>query len=398
MRWISDAALRRIRGELARGVGDEGPPVFGNGRADATGGDEGATTTACNAAAAAPPGSGVESLQPPRPDTAGTRYEVLERLAAGGMGIVYRARDRELDREVALKVLQAGPVPPGAKARMLQEARILGRLEHPGIVPIHDVGRLPDGRTFYAMKLVRGRRLDEQAGAADSLGDLLRLFGRICDAVAFAHAHGVVHRDLKPENVMVGSFGEVLVMDWGVAKVLGGLRDGAEPSASAARPETARVTQTGMVIGTPGYMAPEQERGETDRVDERSDVFALGAILRFLMEEWDRRDAGEGTVAGAVSREGFRKRERTGAKQGAVPRPLAAICRRAMASGPAQRYSSVSDLAADVARFADGLPVSAYREGPLERAGRLFTKYRTPILLVLAYLLMRLLLLLVART
>ncbi|MGH8189475.1 MAG: serine/threonine-protein kinase, partial [Steroidobacteraceae bacterium] len=150
---------------------------------------------------------------------AGDRYELKEEVGRGGMGVVFRARDRELERDVAVKVLHARAT--GAADRLLQEARILGRLEHPGIVPIHDVGTLPDGRVLYVMKLVRGSRLDHHVARDGALADKLRIFDRLCDAVAFAHAHGIIHRDLKPENVMIGAFGEVLVLDWGVAKVQG---------------------------------------------------------------------------------------------------------------------------------------------------------------------------------
>lgn len=260
------------------------------------------------------------------PDLAGTKYEVVEELARGGMGTIYLARDRELEREVALKVLNV----PETADRMRQEARILARLEHPGIVPVHDVGTLPDGRVFYAMKLVRGRRLDEWA-EGQGLGERLRAFQKICETMAFAHAHGVIHHDLKPENIMVGAFGEVLVMDFGVA-----------------------------VAGTPGYMAPEQERGEAG---QWSDVYALGAILRFL--------AGE---------------------QG--PKPLRAVWERATAAAHHQRYAGVQELSSEVGRYVAGERVLAYREGILERVERLAARHRTAVLLVVAYLLMRVLLLL----
>ena len=161
------------------------------------------------------------------PDLFGTRYRLLERVARGGMGVVYAAHDEMLDRRVALKVLDV-PAADGDFARRLnREARVLARLEHPGIVPVHDVGTLSDGRIFYTMKFVEGQRLDEHIETVTSLPDRLRLFSRICDAVGFAHARGVLHRDLKPANVMVGAFGEVLVMDWGLAKIL------REPSAEA---------------------------------------------------------------------------------------------------------------------------------------------------------------------
>ncbi|HVG09562.1 MAG TPA: serine/threonine-protein kinase [Thermoanaerobaculia bacterium] len=278
------------------------------------------------------------------PDLAGTPYEIAGIIGQGGMGTVYLARDRDLDREVALKVVQ---LHQEDTERMLREARILARLEHPGVVPVHDVGVLPDGRAWYVMKRVRGSRLDEHARSL-SLPDRLRAFERICEAVAFAHAHGVIHRDLKPENVMVGPFGEVLVMDWGVAKLRG------EGEAH------------GTVLGTPGYMAPEQERGEVERIDERADVYALGAILSFLLQ---------------------------GEEQ--IPRPLAAIRSRAMAAEPDGRYPNVRELSADLGFYLDGLPVAAYRESLVEQAARLFRRYRAPILIVLAYLLMRALLILI---
>src|SRR5262249_31442166 len=142
------------------------------------------------------------------------RYELAEPIGRGGMGTVYRAHDRVLDRAVALKVLHRAPADAAARARMVREARVMARLEHPGVVPVHDAGELPDGRFFYAMKLVRGRRLDEEAARRTDLAERLRLFQKICEAVAFAHAQGVLHRDLKPQNVMAGEFGEVLVLDW----------------------------------------------------------------------------------------------------------------------------------------------------------------------------------------
>ncbi len=347
-----------------------------------------------------------------RPELSGTRYELVETIGRGGMGTVWLARDRDLDREVALKVVHLPEGEGQETERMLREARILARLEHPGIVPVHDVGLLPDGRVFYAMKRVRGSRLDEHARTLPLTGRL-RAFERICEAVAFAHAHGVIHRDLKPENVMVGPFGEVLVLDWGVAKdltpcpplpspplppgegerswcsekVACSTPSGISSSKSldlAGKPELGppspggrggdgrggqgvrSSTAHGTVLGTPGYMAPEQARGEVERIDERTDVYALGAILAYLL-------AGEEPVH----------------------RPLDAIRRRAMAEAPEQRYPGVQELAADLSRYLAGLAVSAHREGLLERVGRFVRRYRTPILLILAYLLVRAILLLV---
>ena len=154
-----------------------------------------------------------------RPEPAGGRYEIREPVGQGGMGTVYRAYDRELEREVALKVLRPDLVDAEAAPRLEREARILARLEHPGIVPVHDAGTLSDGRVFYVMKLVRGEGLEEFASRA-TLTEILRLFLRVCETIGFAHARGVVHRDLKPSNIMVGAFGEVLVLDWGIARIL----------------------------------------------------------------------------------------------------------------------------------------------------------------------------------
>lgn len=309
------------------------------------------------------------------PDLSGTRYEPIEFVARGGMGVVFRVRDRDLDRDVALKVLSTVQMNEDARARMLTEARVLARLEHPGIVPVHDVGALPDGRVFYTMKFVRGSRLDEYAAARRDLNDLLRVFLRICEAVAFAHAEGVVHRDLKPGNIMVGAFGEVLVMDWGVAKILGtgGEAAPAPPVRPVDPPDgTPETTATGSILGTPGYMAPEQARGEPALVDARSDVFALGALLRLLAES------------------------AAGAERG-VPRRLRAIHARAAAAEPAGRYASVEALADDVIRYMTGRSVNAYREPWFERAARLAGRHRTAIALVLMYLLMRILVFLADR-
>jgi serine/threonine-protein kinase len=281
------------------------------------------------------------------PELPGDRYEVLEPIGEGGMGRVYRARDRVLDREVALKVLRAEVTGPDWAERLEREARILARLEHPGVVPVHDVGTLADGRIYYLMKLIRGQRLDQFAREA-TLATRLRAFLRICDTVSFAHAHGVVHRDLKPSNVMIGAFGEVMVLDWGIARLAGTPDEG-----------------PGTVLGTPGFMAPEQASGAIDLVGERTDVYALGAILRVVTTP----------IEPAPS----------------PPRPLVAIWTRAMAPAAADRFATVAELAAEVTRFLDGEPVRSYREPLVERLARWYSKYQTAILLVLAYLTMRLL-------
>jgi len=256
------------------------------------------------------------------PDFSGTRYRLKNEIARGGMGAVYEAEDFELGRSVAVKVLAT------------HEARVIAKLEHPGIVPVHDAGTLPDGRVFYVMKLVRGRTL--------AATDPLRLFLRVCEAVAFAHSRGVIHCDLKPSNVMVGEFGEVLVMDWGVAKPVGAAAIG----------------------GTRGFMPPEQERGEP--LDPTADVFALGCMLRLMATE-------------------------------PMPRRLAAVIAKCTAEDRRNRYPSARELATDIAHFIDGEPVSAHRENVFERAGRWLDRNRAVVALILGYLVMRAIVLLVAR-
>ena len=224
------------------------------------------------------------------------RYRIDGEIARGGMGAVLKGRDPDLGRDVALKVLREDHRDkPDLIRRFIEEAQIGGQLQHPGIVPIYELGTFTDRRPFFSMKLVKGQtlaeRLDDRAAPADDLPRLLSIYEAICQTVAYAHARGVIHRDLKPSNVMVGSFGEVQVMDWGLAKVLprGGVVDDARAGVSG-REETVIATarsgsdepglsHAGSVMGTPSYMAPEQARGEVDQVDERADVFALGSIL-----------------------------------------------------------------------------------------------------------------------
>jgi serine/threonine protein kinase len=323
------------------------------------------------------------------PDLSGTRYRLLERVARGGMGVVYAAEDEKLERRVALKVLDVPGADGDLANRLIREARVLARLEHPGIVPVHDVGTLSDGRVFYTMKFVEGQRLDKHIETVESVQDRLRLFSRICDAVAFAHARGVLHRDLKPANIMVGPFGEVLVMDWGLAKILRGEAQNANRSADPEatiferpkRPSNANdsakgsvITGHGTVMGTPGYMSPEQARGEVEALDARSDIFSLGALLRFILTQR--------TPAGFTPR---------------LDRSLEAICTKASAERRESRYSTVQELGLDISRYLDGLAVGAHRESIFDKIGRFYRRYRFFILLILAYLVMRVVLLLILK-
>ena len=243
------------------------------------------------------------------PDLTGTRYELECELGRGGMGVVYQARDRGLDRRIALKVLD---VPLDG------EAKLIARLEHPAVVPIYETGTLPDGRTFYAMKLVGGARLDRYIAGDPSLADRLRAIRRVGEALAFAHTRGVIHRDLKPQNVMAGEFGEVYVMDWGVE----------------------------AVAGTPAFRAPDAH------LDERSDIYALGALLRFVLP--------------------------------APAQPaLRAIAAKAMSANPADRYPGVPAFLADMERFEQGFAVEAWPE-PWWHSLRRFGKRNAVLLGLLA--------------
>src|SRR5262249_45122461 len=224
-------------------------------------------------------------------DGAAGRYEFLGEIARGGMGAVLKARDPALGRDLALKILlDRHRERTDLVDRFVEEAQICGQLQHPGAVPVYELGPRGDRRPFFTMKLVKGRTLATllEERTEPDLPRFLSIFEAVCQTVAYAHARGVIHRDLKPSNVMVGSFGEVQVMDWGLAKVLP--RDGEKARAERAAPtetvvatlrsqEDSDLSQAGSVLGTPAYMAPEQARGETGVVDRRADVFALGSIL-----------------------------------------------------------------------------------------------------------------------
>jgi serine/threonine protein kinase len=232
------------------------------------------------------------------PPTRADQYELGDEIARGGMGVVYRATDTALGREVAVKVLQERFAPDsGAARRFLDEGRITGQLQHPAIPPVHGVGTLPDGRPFLAMKLIKGRTLAEdltdRPDPSHDRGRFLADFEKVCQAVGYAHAHRVIHRDPKPANVMVGNFGEVQVMDWGLAKVLRPPGGGPRPPAPTDETLGTEIrttrgsddlhTQAGSMLGTPAFMPPEQAGGELDRIDERSDVFGLGAMLCVIL-------------------------------------------------------------------------------------------------------------------
>jgi serine/threonine protein kinase len=320
--------------------------------------------------------------------TGGFTYEVQGEIARGGMGTVLRAVDQGIRREVAVKFL-LDPDDPGHRARFLEEAQITGQLEHPNIVPIHQLGVHADGRCFFSMKMVKGRSLADilkaQAGGEGgwTLVRLLNVLTAVCNAVAYAHNRGVIHRDLKPANVMVGDFGEVYVMDWGLAKLLGkGPGDCGQPSAGAStqvatsRGVDAQLTQAGAILGTPAYMPPEQALGQP--VDERCDVYALGAILYEILTLTPPAGRGDrvpvllrvakGTIEPPAQRAPAR------ARQGWVPPELSAIALKALAKDPAGRYQSVEALKHDVELFLEGRSVSAKRDTAWEMFRKLLKR------------------------
>jgi WD40 repeat protein len=300
------------------------------------------------------------------------RYERLGEHARGGIGTITRARDRELGRALAIKEIRA---PEGrAVARFVREARITMRLEHPSIVPVHDAGRWESGEPFYAMKLVAGRTLKEVVREKGTVADRMTLLPNIiavADAMAYAHEEGVIHRDLKASNVLVGAFGETIVIDWGLAKDLSMADDPAERDASPYR-RMADATEVGTVVGTPSFMPPEQARGE--EVDERADVYALGALLYFVF-------TGKVPHEGASSAEvlaSVREQPPTPVAELApgIPSDLVAIVERAMARDKDARYASAKELAGDLKRFQAGQMVAAHRYSVTERAVRWVRRHK----------------------
>ncbi len=302
-------------------------------------------------------------------------YELGDAIGHGGMGVVYRARDLALDREVAVKFLRGRYAPGSATAqRFLEEARITARLQHPGIPPVHQVGTLLEGRPYLAMKLIRGRTLAElleSDGAHPTRW--LGVFEAISQAVGYAHAQGVVHRDLKPANVMVGDHGEVQVMDWGLAKVLGAAPEPAIHTSNPAetidhRPEPrplresdGSITHAGSVLGTPQFMPPEQAAGEIDKISERTDVFGLGAVLCVLLTGQPPFDGAtaETTRLNAVrgkTEAAFARLDACGAEADVV-----ALCKRCLAFEPNDRPATGAAVAQAVA---------AIRQQAEERAKR----------------------------
>jgi WD40 repeat protein len=299
------------------------------------------------------------------------RYELLEEHARGGLGRVWRARDLQLGRVVAIKEILASD--DTARARLVREALVTARLEHPSIVPVHEAGRWDSGEPFYVMKLVAGKTLAERVRAAKTFPERLALLPRvlaIVEAMAYAHAQDVIHRDLKPSNVILGDYGETIVIDWGLAK---DLRAADEPAAGGVGSSSPELTVDGTVVGTPSYMAPEQARG--DEVDARADVHALGCVLYFTL-------VGRAPYAGKDTTEVLAAvRAGTAAPLAEIepdaPRDLATIVAKAMARDPAARYATARELAEDLGAFQTGRIVSAHAYSTAELVRRWIRRHRT---------------------
>lgn len=330
------------------------------------------------------------------------RYAIGGEVGRGGMGAVFEVRDASLGRRLAMKVMRlegnkdatpAEAVDPQVLERFLEEAQITGQLDHPGIVPVHELGVDGQGRAYFTMKLVRGRTADEVFESARAGRDgwnrtrALDVVVKVCDALAFAHAHGVIHRDLKPKNVMVGRFGEVYVMDWGLAKVLGhpdrrDLRPQPEASGSHSRvrtdrarevesdPDSPLLTMDGAVVGTPCYMSPEQAEGRVEQLGPKSDVYAVGAMLYTLLTGWQPY-----LKPGAkVSPYTILRWVQEGPPKPVndidhdVPVELVAICDKAMARAPEARYADARELGDDLRAFLANRVVRAHRTGALVEA------------------------------
>jgi len=308
------------------------------------------------------------------------RYVAGDEIAQGGIGRIRRASDTRLDRHVAIKELLDPN--PEQEARFLREAMVTARLQHPAIVPVYDIGRLPNGEIFYAMKLVSGRSLGEvvdEAGSFDKRLALLPHVIAVAEAIAYAHSEHIVHRDLKPANVLIGPFGETVVIDWGIAK---DLRETETPQSAIAAvdpdlaPNSATsLTMAGSVLGTPGYMPPEQAAG--DPVDERADVYALGAILYHVLAGVAPYDGKSGldVITKVLTQPPLPLSQR----ERGVPRDLLAIVAKAMARTPADRYPTAQEFARDLRLFQTGQIVGAYNYSRPERVWRFVQRHRAVV-------------------
>lgn len=314
------------------------------------------------------------------------RYAGPEReLGRGGIGRVVAAKDRQLGRDVAIKeLLQPGDGAWTPQAlRFLREARVTAQLEHPGIVPVYELGRRADGRLYYTMRRVRGRTLADTLSAAEGLPGRLLLLGHVvdlCQAIGYAHSRGVIHRDIKPQNVMVGAFGETMVLDWGLARLRSaGSSSEEEPAHDVAlwhAPDLGR-TVAGTTLGTPTYMSPEQAHGRTDEVDERSDVWSLGVVLYELLAGTPPFRARSAFETLQLVRDGVPPP--IAEREPAAPAELVAVVEKALQRDPAARYASAGELARDLVAWQNGERVQAHAYTSRELVRRFVARHRAAL-------------------
>jgi CRP-like cAMP-binding protein len=294
--------------------------------------------------------------------TPAERLDIEGRAASGGMGSIDVAVDRALDRRIALKTLHPHlRASEGAVRMFLREARLTGLLDHPHIVPVYDIGERDADRLYFAMKLVEGQTLGDVIRAlprgpldTTTLYALLDTMTKVCDALAFAHSRGVLHCDIKPANVMVGEFGQVYLMDWGIARLVAAESSPASGLGPHGAPPAAASATDNSVIGTPAYMSPEQARGDRGNLDVRSDVFLLGSVLYEILTRRPPYASSDRTETLSLAVAGTFPAPRKIAKDGAVPVELERIVLRAMAKEPSERYASVAALREDLVRFMRG--------------------------------------------
>ncbi len=331
------------------------------------------------------PPAGVRIAPPQAPLTTTGRYTLTREYSEGGLSRIWLARDANLHRDVILKELHPGLIDnEETRHRFMNEAQITGQLEHPNIVPVYELGpKQGEDAPFYTMRFVRGQTLQsaiqayhDKAGKPGASLEHRRLLGHfisVCNAIAYAHSRGVLHRDLKPQNVVIGDFGEVILLDWGLAK----LSDGSEvtnPGVELPDDHDPQMTAEGAILGTPAYLAPELATGSRDDVSELTDVYGLGAILYEILTGQPPHHGK--TAADVIKRVISEPSPRAEDANPATPAPLNAICAKAMAKNQGERYGSASELAEEVHRWLGDEPVAAFREPPMARLKRWTRRHR----------------------